>query len=291
MTAPLTIPTSTPQVNTTHAGEKIASERSTPIDTGSVFYLTEVGEKLRLKSTSTLDEHFVRILSVIEGDTHVDVLRGCLRHYTDAQLDNWLKKLEIAGALKLRPSGFVPDLSFPNVRLPDQDYEAALTNTDVLRINYGALFGSAVLKANSAYLAEERLENRAPLRKLASEIAVLLVEDDPEQAELASRQLGLAGYRVRAADSRWAFLGALRDHGVPDAMVFDVNLPDCDGFELLSYVRHHPRLALVPVIMLTAQCELEQIRKGLALGADGYLPKPYSKSTLTESLRRVLKHS
>jgi CheY-like chemotaxis protein len=291
MTAPLNITPSNPEVNTAHAEQKIASEPSIRIGTGRVYYLTEVGEKLRIKSTSTLDEHFVRILSVIEGDTHIDVIRGCLRHYTDARLDDWLKKLEIAGALKVRPSGFVPDLSFPNIRLPDRDYETALTNTDVLRINAGASLGSAVLRANSPYLAEERLENRAPLKKSASEIVALLVEDDPEQAELASRQLGLAGYEVRAADSRWAFLAALRDHGVPDAMFFDVNLPDCDGFELLTYVRHHPRLALVPVIMLTAQGELEQIRKGLALGADGYLPKPYSKSTLTGLLRRVLKHS
>jgi len=269
----------------------MASEMSARVEVGVVYYLTNVGEKLRVKSKATLDEHFVRILSVIEGETHIDVIRGCLRHYTDAQIDNWLKKLEIAGALNVRPSDFVSTPSFPNVHHLDSDYKAALTDTDVLRINAGALRGTTALSNNSAYLAEERLQNRAPLDKPACDVSVLLVEDDREQAELASRQLRLAGYQVRVAESQWAFLAALRDHGVPDAMCFDVELPDGDGFDLLTYVRHHHRLALVPVIMLTAHGDPEQIRKGLALGADGYLPKPYSKSTLTDTLRRVLKQA
>jgi two-component system phosphate regulon response regulator PhoB len=291
MNTQLTITTSSSELNTAHPGQRIAREALTRIDAGSVYYLTEVGEILQMKSKTTLDKHFARILSVIKGDTHIDVIRGCLRHYTDAQLDHWLKNLEIAGALKVRPSDFIPVLSAPNVGLPRREYEAALTDTDVLRIDVGALLGASALKTNSAYLAEERLQNRAPVRKPPREIAVLLVEDDPEQAELASRQLGVAGYQVRVADSHLAFLAALRDHGVPDAILLDVQLPDGDGFDLLNYVRHDSRLALVPVIMFTAQGDLQQIRMGLALGADGYLPKPYSKSTLIDTLRRVLKHS
>lgn len=283
--------TFTPQIIAA-AGERNSGRASSPrTDAEKVYTLTEVGEKLRLKSKATLDEHFVRILSVIEGDTHIDVIRGWLRHYTDAQLKDWLKKLEIAGALKRRPAGFVPALNFPDAGRKDRDYEAALTDTDQLRIGAGTLVGEAQLKAQGAYLSEERLKNRAPLAKPASEISVLVVEDDPEQAELASRRLGLAGYRVRVADSQRSFLAALRDHGVPDAFCLDVELPDGDGFDLLAYIRSHPRLALVPVIMVTAQSEPEQIRRGLVLGADGYVPKPYAKSVLTDTLRRLLKHA
>lgn len=283
--------TFTPQIIAA-AGERNSGRASSPrTDAEKVYTLTEVGEKLRLKSKATLDEHFVRILSVIEGDTHIDVIRGWLRHYTDAQLKDWLKKLEIAGALKRRPAGFVPALNFPDAGRKDRDYEAALTDTDQLRIGAGTLVGEAQLKAQGAYLSEERLKNRAPLAKPASEISVLVVEDDPEQAELASRRLALAGYQVRVADSQRSFLAALRDHGVPDAFCLDVELPDGDGFDLLAYIRSHPRLALVPVIMVTAQSEPEQIRRGLVLGADGYVPKPYAKSVLTDTLRRLLKHA
>lgn len=283
--------TSTPKKSTPRAGRKPERTVATRDDAGNVYYLTEVGEKLRMKSKDSLDEHFVRILSIIEGDTHIDVIRGWLRHYSDAQLNHWLKKLEIAGALKLRPSDYVPALSFPDAGRRERDYEAALTDTDHLRIGAGTLVGEALLKAKGAYLAEERLKNRAPLAKPASEIWVLVVEDDPEQAELASRRLGLAGYQVRVADSERAFLAALRDHGVPDAFCLDVELPDGDGFGLLAYIRRDPRLALVPVIMLTAKSEPEEIRKGLVLGADGYVPKPYAKSVLTETLRLLLKHA
>jgi CheY-like chemotaxis protein len=282
--------TVTPQRIAAASGRKSARAPSTRVDADNVYYLTEVGEKLRLKSKATLDEHFVRILSVIDGDTHIDVIRGWLRHYSDTQLRDWLKKLELAGALKLRPAGYVPALSFPDAAFKERDYEAALTDTDRLRIGAGTVVGEALLKAQGAYLAEERLKNRAPLAKPSSEISVLLVEDDPEQAELASRRLGLAGYQVRVADSQQGFLAALRDHGVPDAVCLDVELPDGNGFDLLAYIRSHPRLALVPVIMLTAQSEAEQIRKGLVLGADGYLPKPYAKSVLTDTLQRLLKH-
>jgi CheY-like chemotaxis protein len=283
--------TSTPRKSTAHAGPKRESAPSARADVGAVYYLTAVGEKLQMKSKATLDEHFVRILSVIEGDTHIDVIRGWLRHYSDAQLSDWLKKLEIAGALKLRPPDYVPAPSFPDAGRKGRDYEAALTDTDLLRIGAGTVLGEALLKANGAYVSEERLKNRAPLAKASSEISVLLVEDDPEQAELASRRLGLAGYQVRMADSQRGFLADLRDHGVPDAICLDVELPDGDGFELLGYIRSHPRLALVPVILLTAQSEPEQIRKGLVLGADGYVPKPYAKSVLTDTLQRLLKHS
>ena len=80
-------------------------------------------------------------------------------------------KLEIAGALKPRPSDYVPALSFPDAGRKNRDYEAALTDTDQLRIGAGTVVGEALLKANGAYLSEERLKNRAPLAKPASELS------------------------------------------------------------------------------------------------------------------------
>jgi len=263
----------------------------TRLDAESIYTLTEVGERLRRMSTATLDEHFVRILSVIDGHTHIDVIRGWLRHYTNAQLSYWLGILETAGALTVQPAGSVLDSDFPDTFHAVEHYEAALTKTDVLRINAGARGASAALEARGAYLSEERLANRTSQKRSPSEIAVLVVEDDPDQAALVERRLGLSGYQVRVAETRRAFLAVLRNRGVPDIVFLDVELPDGDGFDVLTYVRRHRQLTLLPVIMLTAKREPEDIRKGLALGADGYLPKPYSKSLLTDTLRRVLKHA
>ena len=66
-------------------------------------------------------------------------------------------------------------------------------------------------------------------------------------------------------------------------------LPDIDGFRILAGMRRHLKLSLLPVIMLTAKDDPADIRAGLALGADGYVTKPYSKNILVDTIRRVLK--
>ncbi len=66
-------------------------------------------------------------------------------------------------------------------------------------------------------------------------------------------------------------------------------LPDGDGFQILAGLRRHPDFALLPVIMLTALDSAEDIRRGLDLGADGYMTKPYSKDLLADTIRQVLR--
>ncbi|MGW8269353.1 MAG: response regulator transcription factor, partial [Burkholderiales bacterium] len=110
------------------------------------------------------------------------------------------------------------------------------------------------------------------------------------QAALAERRLGLVGYKIRLAGTHRGFIDNLRANGVPDIVLLDVELPDGDGFDILAYMRRHQSLALLPVIMLTAKSEPDDVRKGLALGADGYVPKPYSKSLLSDAVRQVLMH-
>ena len=77
---------------------------------------------------------------------------------------------------------------------------------------------------------------------------------------------------------------------VPDLVLLDVMLPDGNGFDMLTSIRRHPKLALLPVVMLTVLAKPEEVRRGLSLGADGYITKPYSKRVLTEIIRSVLKH-
>jgi CheY-like chemotaxis protein len=64
-----------------------------------------------------------------------------------------------------------------------------------------------------------------------------------------------------------------------------------DGFDILAALRRHPKLALLPVVMLTAVTGKENVRRGLELGADGYITKPYSKKIVVETIRGVLRHA
>jgi len=80
------------------------------------------------------------------------------------------------------------------------------------------------------------------------------------------------------------------DEGAPDLLLLDVMLPDGDGFEVLSRMRRHQALGSLPIVMLTAKNEPGDIGRGLVLGADGYITKPYTKNILADVIRRVLKH-
>lgn len=259
-------------------------------ESGKIYYLTPAGADALKSAGAVLGRHHRRLLEVIEGDTHVDVICGWLRHYTNQQLTDWLSQLEKMGLIGTKSADETHDLDF-TIEFPAvRPVESQLTETEVMRIDAAALEAGTALKSRGAYLAEERLKNRAPLKKLPGEITVLVVEDDPDQAALAERRLGLAGYKIRVANTHRAFIDNLRAHGVPDLVFLDVELPDGDGFDILVYMRKHQSLALLPVIMLTAKNEPEDIRKGLLLGADGYIPKPYSKSLLSDAVRQVLMH-
>ncbi|MGA8049346.1 MAG: response regulator [Burkholderiales bacterium] len=86
-------------------------------------------------------------------------------------------------------------------------------------------------------------------------------------------------------------LSAERTREPPDILLLDIMLPDGNGWDVLSSIRRHPKLALLSVVMLTALNEETEIRWGLALGADGYVTKPYSKQILAETIGAVLRHA
>jgi DNA-binding response OmpR family regulator len=115
------------------------------------------------------------------------------------------------------------------------------------------------------------------------------VEDDPNQAILGELRLSLAGYQVRTVDRAKKLSQSLREDVRPDLLLLDVMLPDGDGFDILGRLRGWPEYATLPVVMLTAKAELGDIHRGLALGADGYITKPYSKDQVAEVIGRVLK--
>lgn len=257
---------------------------------GKIYFLTAAGAGALKSAGSALEKHHRRILQLIDGDTHVDVICGWLRHYSNEQLTYWLEQLEKMGLIGTKTADETHDLDFTGEFPAIKTLDAGLTDTEVLQVDAATLDAGVALKARGAYLAEERLKNRAPLKKLAGEITILIVEDDPDQAALAERRLGLAGYKIRVANSHRGFIDNLRAQGVPDLVFLDVELPDGDGFDILAYMRRHQSLALLPVIMLTAKNEPADIRKGLLLGADGYIPKPYSKSLLSQAVRQVLMH-
>lgn len=114
---------------------------------------------------------------------------------------------------------------------------------------------------------------------------VLIVDDDVELAGLLQLALRRAGYDTEAVyDGRQALL-RLASSPV-DLVVLDVNLPSLDGYQVLAQLR---RSSDVPVLMLTVRGAEEDEVRGLDLGADDYLRKPFSPRTLLARLRALLR--
>ena len=146
----------------------------------------------------------------------------------------------------------------------------------------------AALSTHGAYLAEDRLATRLRTRKAPADTTILIVEDDPDQLALADVRLALAGYAVRVANSQAALLRSMAKDGKPDLMLLDLILPDGDGFDILQKLRRLESFKDLPIVLLTIRGHPDEIAKGLALGADGYITKPYSKNTLAKVITRIL---
>ena len=118
-------------------------------------------------------------------------------------------------------------------------------------------------------------------------VRVLIVEDDPNVAEVVARYLEREGYLVETvADGAEGLARALDDP--PDLVVLDLMLPSMGGLEVCRRLRAE---APVPVIMLTARGEEADRIAGLELGADDYVAKPFSPRELTARVKAVLRRS
>ena len=116
---------------------------------------------------------------------------------------------------------------------------------------------------------------------------ILAVDDEPRYLEIIRFNLETAGYRVATAASGEEALDGVAA-GEPDLIVLDVMLPGLDGFEVCSLVRER---SSCPIIMLTAKGAEEDKVRGLRLGADDYVTKPFSAQELLARVEAVLRRA
>jgi DNA-binding response OmpR family regulator len=115
--------------------------------------------------------------------------------------------------------------------------------------------------------------------------SVLVVEDTDEIRELITTVLSRAGFDVREAASGAACLEEVR-RDAPDLIVLDLGLPDADGTEICRQIRAETQCY---VLMLTARAEEVDLLIGLAVGADGYMAKPFSPRELVARVQAMLR--
>jgi len=119
---------------------------------------------------------------------------------------------------------------------------------------------------------------------------ILIIEDEVDIAQLVAFNLERNGYLVdRAHDGREGLEKILKDQ--PDLVILDLMLPGMDGYQILKHMQRDTRSHSIPVLMLTAKSQIDDRLKGLELGADDYLTKPFSPKELILRAKAILKRN
>ena len=119
-------------------------------------------------------------------------------------------------------------------------------------------------------------------------IKVLIIEDNADVRENTAELLELSNYDVATAEN--GKIGVeIAKKILPDIIVCDIMMPELDGYEVLEALNKNSETASIPFIFLTAKTEKTDMRKGMNLGADDYLTKPFSENELLEAIESRLK--
>ena len=119
------------------------------------------------------------------------------------------------------------------------------------------------------------------------DMTILIVDDEPRIRDFVRMNLEMEHYRVIEAGDGLEALEQLREH-LPDLVILDVMMPEMDGFETLRSIRE---VSTVPVIMLTVRQDEHDRIRGLDLGADDYIAKPFNPRELLSRIRALLRRS
>lgn len=119
---------------------------------------------------------------------------------------------------------------------------------------------------------------------------ILLIEDDADVRDNTAEILALAHYRVLKAENGKTGVDLARKE-LPDLVLCDIMMPELDGYGVLHMLGRTPETAEIPFIFLTAKAERSEVRRGMELGADDYLTKPFEESELLNAIEGRLKRS
>jgi adenylate cyclase len=162
---------------------------------------------------------------------------------------------------------------------------AAEIEPDLERIAQAAVHLAALVHGGLAPRVAERAEamplphlpalpseERAPV---SAGGVILVVDDNEDNREMLARRLERQGYEIRTATGGGEALAMLA-HESADLVLLDVMMPDLDGYTVLARLKADPALRDIPVLMISSLDEVESVARCIELGADDYLPKPFS---------------
>ena len=120
-----------------------------------------------------------------------------------------------------------------------------------------------------------------------SQKTVVVVEDEPDAAEMFGEMMRVNGFRVVKSYSSEPAINMIASE-MPDVVILDVMMPDVSGLEVLKFMRRQPQLAKIPVIVVSAKSLPADIKTGMDAGASAYLTKPVGFLDLKQAVERVI---
>jgi DNA-binding response OmpR family regulator len=119
-----------------------------------------------------------------------------------------------------------------------------------------------------------------------SKIKVLVVDDEPNIILSLDFLIRKAGYELYIARNGQEALQTAQEHK-PQIIVLDIMMPDIDGFEVCRRIKANPETSEAKIIFLSAKSKMDDVKKGLDLGADDYITKPFSTKHLMEKIKEI----
>jgi CheY-like chemotaxis protein len=150
----------------------------------------------------------------------------------------------------------------------DPDFKIGISNTDGLHV--------AIARRNPG------TSDAVPGKR------IMFVEDEPVTNAVLKKVLTTDGFEAHGAFDAAGLGKLLKEHGLPDMILLDIELPDVSGLQILSRIRKHPKMRAIPVLMVTSRAEMEDVARGMSLGANGYLSKPVAVESLRAVMRQIL---
>jgi len=282
------------------------------VDLDQIFFIrTASGEASHADPAATMSPAFRRMLHALDGSRSLADLAPLFPHLDAEDMRMWIGELLRQKMIKRAPSLTNSQRLRMRQNTPDEELQVqkiaeqirpwlagkSTRSTAQHPVLPAQLTRTARLAAIEAGTAAELIGREGfflnpaqPQKRLAAgaQALVLVVEDDDIQARIVGKYLEKDGHRVRLAFSGAQALAALGEQPLPDLLLLDVALPDADGFGILEQVRAQLDTRHLRVIMLTGHTDAAHIAKGVLLGADGYITKPFLPEMLKLAVRRLL---
>lgn len=118
-----------------------------------------------------------------------------------------------------------------------------------------------------------------------SKPTILLVDDEQKVLDLITFRLQHMGYHVISTNNGKDAISLVEEQH-PDLIILDITMPGVDGLTVCSHLKKSERSGAIPILMLTARSDVEDINKAMAAGADDYLVKPYDPAVLQVKIQR-----